>query len=36
MLARLALAPGIMAHVGLLGLAYTYRHPSFRPKGELT
>ena len=23
-----ALAPGAMAHVGLLGLAYTYRHPS--------
>jgi hypothetical protein len=23
-----ALAPGIMAHLGLLGLAYTYRHPS--------
>jgi hypothetical protein len=31
-----ALAPGIMAHFGLLGLAYTYRHPSLESKGELT
>ena len=23
-----ALAPGVMAHLGLLGLAYTYRHPA--------
>ena len=23
-----ALAPGLMAHIGLLGLAYTYRHPA--------
>jgi len=23
-----ALAPGVMAHFGLLGLAYTYRHPA--------
>ena len=26
-----ALAPGVMAHLGLLGLAYTYRHPALRP-----
>ena len=25
-----ALAPGLMAHLGLLGLAYTYRHPLLR------
>jgi hypothetical protein len=25
-----ALAPGVMAHLGLLGLAYTYRHPALR------
>ena len=31
-----ALAPGVMAHVGLLGLAYTYRHPSLTRKGEST
>jgi len=24
-----ALAPGIMAQLGLLGLAYTYRHPAY-------
>ena len=30
-----ALAPGIMAHIGLLGLAYTYNHPSLTRKGEL-
>ena len=23
-----ALAPGVMAHLGLIGLAYTYRHPA--------
>ena len=23
-----ALAPGVLAHLGLLGLAYTYRHPA--------
>ena len=27
-----ALAPGIMAHIGLLGLAYTYRHPALRSR----
>lgn len=25
-----ALAPGVMAHLGLLGLAYTYRHPALQ------
>jgi hypothetical protein len=25
------LAPGVLAQVGLLGLAFTYRHPNFRP-----
>jgi len=25
-----ALAPGLMAQLGLLGLAYSYRHPSLR------
>lgn len=30
-----ALAPGVMAQLGLLGLVYTYRHPrSARPGGE--
>jgi hypothetical protein len=29
-----ALAPGIMAHLGLLGLAYTYRHPSLDRAGK--
>ena len=27
-----ALAPGVMAHLGLLGLAYTYRHPALRER----
>lgn len=27
-----ALAPAVMAHLGLLGLAYTYRHPSLERK----
>jgi hypothetical protein len=27
-----ALAPGVMAHLGLLGLAYTYRHPALRDR----
>ena len=27
-----ALAPGMMAHFGLLGLAYTYRHPALVQK----
>ena len=27
-----ALAPGVMAHFGLLGLAYTYRHPALRER----
>src|SRR5262245_48006143 len=31
-----ALAPGIMVHIGLLGLAYTYNHPSLRRKGDLS
>ena len=26
------LAPGVMLQLGLLGLAYTYRHPDFGPK----
>ena len=29
-------APGAMAHVGLLGLAYTYRHPSLNQSIETT
>ncbi|MEX2283908.1 MAG: hypothetical protein WEE89_15590 [Gemmatimonadota bacterium] len=28
-----ALAPGSMTQLGLLGLAYTYRHPRLRPAG---
>ena len=28
-----ALAPGTMVQLGLLGLAYTYRHPRFSPVG---
>lgn len=32
-----ALAPGVMAQLGLLGLVYTYRHPRHaRPGGEKT
>jgi hypothetical protein len=27
-----ALAPGVMAHLGLLGLAYTYRHPALEER----
>ena len=27
-----ALAPGVMAQLGLLGLAYTYRHPAYSRK----
>jgi len=26
-----ALAPGAMIHLGLIGLAYTFRHPAIRP-----
>lgn len=26
-----ALAPGVMAQLGLIGLAYAYRHPAFAP-----
>jgi hypothetical protein len=29
-----ALAPGALAQLGLLGLAYTYRHPALRRAGE--
>lgn len=28
-----ALAPGVMAHLGLVGLAYTYRHPRLSVSG---
>jgi len=29
-----ALAPGAMLQVGLIGLAWTFRHPAFKPKQE--
>ena len=29
-----ALAPGALSQLGLLGLAYTYRHPSLRPSTD--
>jgi hypothetical protein len=28
-----AVTPGVMAHLGLLGLAYTYRHPALSLRG---
>jgi len=31
-----ALAPGVMIQIGLLGLAYTYRHPALRASTEKT
>lgn len=31
-----ALAPGIMAQLGLLGLVYTYKHPALRIEGRAT
>jgi len=31
-----ALAPGVMIQIGLLGLAYTYRHPALRVSTEKT
>jgi hypothetical protein len=30
-----ALAPGVMAQLGLIGLAYAYRHPAIRSRGDL-
>ena len=30
------LAPGAMVQLGLIGLAYTYRHPAFRPHNGST
>ena len=30
-----ALAPGVMAQLGLIGLAYAYRHPAMRSRGDL-
>jgi hypothetical protein len=29
-----ALAPGTMVQLGLVGLAFTYRHPALRPGGQ--
>jgi len=29
-----ALAPGVMAQLGLIGLAYAYRHPALMPEGD--
>ena len=29
-----ALAPGAMIQLGLIGLAYTFRHPALKPGGE--
>jgi hypothetical protein len=29
-----ALAPGAMAQLGLIGLAYTFRHPAGRSRGQ--
>ena len=29
-----ALAPGAMMQIGLVGLAWTFRHPAFKPKQE--
>jgi hypothetical protein len=31
-----ALAPGMMVQLGLLGLAYTYRHPAFAQRSDQT
>ncbi len=30
-----ALAPGVMAQLGLIGFAYAYRHPAFAPGGRI-
>jgi hypothetical protein len=29
-----ALAPGAMLQIGLVGLAWTFRHPAFKPQSE--
>ena len=31
-----ALAPGAMVQIGLIGLAWTLRHPAFKPKDAQT